>query len=237
MQTFYVYLHKRETDNTIFYVGKGKGRRAWSRSCRNRHWKIISAKHGVLVEIFKDSMSEVCALTLERIIIASIGIQNLANVTDGGGGISGYRHTHEAKEKISASGRGRPQHPNSLKALIQRRGCKLTDDHKAKLSLAKAGIPRGPQSEETRRKISSSHIGIRPSAETLEKMSKSKIGKAVGKNSPSYDMTERRFFHQDHGEFVGTRGELILAHKLASGCISELISGKRQSVKGWRITK
>lgn len=237
MKNFYVYLHRRETDNSIFYVGKGKDRRAWSRSCRNQHWKNVAAKHGVSVEIYQSGMSEACALTLERIAIASLGISKLANVTFGGGGTSGYRHTDETRAKIAESGRGRPFHPNSAIGLRARRGCKLTAGHKAKLSLAKAGVTRGPRSEETRKKISASHIGIKPSAETLAKMSQSKIGKAVGKNGPTYDHTERRFCHQDHGEFAGTRGELIAAYQLADGCISQLISGKRQSVKGWRIIK
>jgi len=237
MKKFYVYLHRRETDNSIFYVGKGKDRRAWSRSHRNRHWKNVAEKHGVSVEIYKSKMSEACALTLERIAIFSYGINNLANVTYGGGGTSGYRHTDETKARIAESGRGRPFHPNSAIGLRARRGCKFTAEHKAKLSLAKAGVPRGPRSDETRRKISKSHLGLKPSAETLEKMSQSKIGKAVGKNGPTYDHTERIFHHPDHGEFVGTRGDLIATYHLGDGCMSELIRGKRQSVKGWRIIK
>lgn len=88
-QGFYVYLHRRATDGSVFYVGKGKDQRAWGRAHRNRHWNYISKKHGVVVDILRDDMSEVCAFTLEKVIISILGRENLANATSGGEGVSG----------------------------------------------------------------------------------------------------------------------------------------------------
>lgn len=56
---FYVYIHRRATDGSAFYVGKGRGKRAWRwGESRNPHWRNIASKNGVYVEIYKDNMSE-----------------------------------------------------------------------------------------------------------------------------------------------------------------------------------
>ena len=36
---FYVYIHKRQSDGIVFYVGKGRGKRAYYFHERNDHWK------------------------------------------------------------------------------------------------------------------------------------------------------------------------------------------------------
>lgn len=90
----YVYLHIRKSDGLVFYVGNGSGGRAWLKSGNQRslHWKRVAKKHGVTVELYSIGMSEQCALTLEKIIIAKyrhLG-HPLVNQTDGGEGISGF---------------------------------------------------------------------------------------------------------------------------------------------------
>lgn len=235
MQKFYVYIHRRASDGSVFYVGKGNRYRAWSRHSRNKKWKACVEEHGFLVEICKSGMHEDCALTLERILISIFGMDSLVNAVLGGGGISGYKHTAEAKAKISAAGMGRPFHQNSRIGLMARRGCKLTVEHKQKLSAAKRGRPGPKKSDETRMKISASHMGIRPSQEAIEKMRAAKIGKCVGKQSPTYDHTLRQFHHADHGGFFGTRAELMEKYGLHASCMSHLLNGKRETVKGWRL--
>lgn len=83
---FYVYLHRRKSDGSVFYVGKGSGRRAWVFEKRNSYWARVFNKHGCEVDIFKDNMPEVCAFTLEKIMIAQYGIDSLCNITSGGDG-------------------------------------------------------------------------------------------------------------------------------------------------------
>lgn len=44
---YYVYIHRKATDNEIFYVGKGKNSRCTTIKGRSKHWKNISNKHGI----------------------------------------------------------------------------------------------------------------------------------------------------------------------------------------------
>ena len=87
---FYVYIHRRKTDGSIFYVGKGSGKRALDRHNRSDWWKSIAARHGFDVEFALKGSPQECCFTYEKILIAAIGRDNLCNMTDGGeGGIDG----------------------------------------------------------------------------------------------------------------------------------------------------
>lgn len=108
-QNFYVYVHRRASDNRVFYVGKGNKRRGWRRSGRNKLWHTIANKHGVVCEIVKDNLDEDLSFDLERELISFYGRLDLrtgclANFTDGGEGKSGGVLSKEsiAKQKESA---------------------------------------------------------------------------------------------------------------------------------------
>lgn len=234
----YVYLHRRNSDLSVFYVGKGKDRRAWGTTGRNKWWKSVAAKHGFHVQIIKDGLEENEALSLEiKMIVEMRKITTLVNLVDGGGGITGWKHSDEAKAKISAFNKGKKISDKALEALVKFNiGRKCTDESRLKMSLAKKGIPRPPLSPETRKKISLSHMGMRPSQESIRKMSASKVGKKVGKLSASYDHAIRLFTHPVFGVFEGTQGELILKYNLGSSCVSSVIHGKQKSVKGWKLS-
>lgn len=136
---FYVYIHRRLSDGLVMHVGKGNRRRAWSRSGRNKYWRNTSVKHGVLVEILKDGLSEQCALTIEKIAIfhyKSLG-HPLTNLTYGGGGTTGWRHADEARVIISNHSKAQVRTKKQLAALRLNDGKPIRDFHKAKLSAAK----------------------------------------------------------------------------------------------------
>jgi len=99
---FYVYHHKRGDDGRVFYVGKGKGNRAFSSLHRNRWWKFIVAKHGFCAELIATGMSEQEAFAFERAEISRIGRDNLCNNSDGGEGPAGAKHSEEACAQKSA---------------------------------------------------------------------------------------------------------------------------------------
>lgn len=103
---FYVYIHKckhGEKAGHIFYVGKGKGNRSLSMHSRNPKWASFALKYGREIIHVQEGMSEGDAFLLEMWLIAKLRHEgvNLSNLTDGGDGVSGYRHTDETKGKLS----------------------------------------------------------------------------------------------------------------------------------------
>lgn len=235
MKVHYVYIHRRKTDGAPFYVGKGKGRRAWQKYGRNRYWNHVEQKHGFEVQIVKDNLPEPCALSLERIIVSTIK-EPLANMTEGGGGTTGWKHSEETKARIGAHWKGRKLNERQMEALRQSNAKRvMTDEWRKRLSEASKRRKRTAQSPETRAKIAASHIGLRPSAETLKKMSLAKKGKNCGRESPSYDHTVRNWKNDDGREFSGTRADFINKFQLANGCVSAVINKRQKSVKGWRL--
>ena len=85
-----VYLHKRKSDNKVFYVGMGFKKRASDFSSRNKFWHNYVKKYGKpLVEIYKDNLTreEACKIEIKLIkkygrIISGKG--HLVNLSTGG---------------------------------------------------------------------------------------------------------------------------------------------------------
>lgn len=103
---FYVYLHLTEDTNEVFYVGKGKGPRAYKLSGRNKFWHNVVNKHGFTVKIVEENLTEEQSILLEKKLINEYGRRNLGtgklvNLTDGGDGISGKIYTDAERYTVS----------------------------------------------------------------------------------------------------------------------------------------
>jgi hypothetical protein len=105
---YYTYFHTRNDTGGVFYIGKGKAWRA-NMTNRNKMWKAIAEKHGFSVHIASNWKTEKEAFDHEIFLIdcfRSMGCK-LANMTDGGDGWSGGRHTEEHKQRIREKMMGR----------------------------------------------------------------------------------------------------------------------------------
>ena len=101
-----VYLHRKETDNSIFYVGMGNPDRASATHSRNKWWNHTYEKYGLIVDVVADNLSIEDAYELEVFLISELGrkdkgLGNLVNLDDGGEGATGHIPTKEAREKLS----------------------------------------------------------------------------------------------------------------------------------------
>jgi predicted regulator of amino acid metabolism with ACT domain len=124
---FYVYLHKRPIDGSVFYVGKGCGNRAYVSRERNKHWKHVVEKYnGFDVEIVKENLTEQDAFNLEKELILHYGLANLTNQTLGGVSTTGFKHSAETKEILRQSWVTRLENDPELRTTLQKR---LTDVH------------------------------------------------------------------------------------------------------------
>lgn len=98
-----VYQHIRLDTNTIFYIGMSKNiKRPYSKIYRNKHWHNVVNKAGYTVEIIFNNLTWEEALQKECELIKEYGrLDNktgiLVNMTDGGDGVNGYKHTEEWK--------------------------------------------------------------------------------------------------------------------------------------------
>ena len=90
---FYNYSHTKP-DGNVFYIGKGKGKRAWFLYNRNTHWQRTVNKHGLpQIKILANWEKEEKAMVFEKFLIASaryFGFK-LTNKTNGGDGTSGLK--------------------------------------------------------------------------------------------------------------------------------------------------
>ena len=84
---FYTYVHIRNDNNKVFYVGKGRGWRVKeSNNHRSLWWNRIAKKHGYRSEILFLHADEQSALEAEKFFIKRFKEQGheLVNHTDGG---------------------------------------------------------------------------------------------------------------------------------------------------------
>lgn len=130
---FYVYGYYEKGVVDPFYIGKGQDNRAYEhlefakRGCTTPFYKKLSAlSYKADVVILEDNLTENEALSLEIQYIAYFGRQDLGtgcllNLTDGGEGPTGYRHTAATKALLSRQRIGKSHHSTEWKEELSKR--------------------------------------------------------------------------------------------------------------------
>lgn len=169
--TFYVYLHRRKTDNKVFYVGKGKGKRAYSKHGRSDWWKRTVEKHGFVVEVVFSALSEEDAFQCEKDTILEFRYFDhpLVNLTDGGEGMSGHKPSAETIAKRAESLRGKKRTPEQCKRISESiTGRKLSSSVVEGMVRRRTGVKRPPDSI---RKTAEANRGKKRTLEQRKRMS------------------------------------------------------------------
>lgn len=174
----YVYKHIRLDKDEVFYIGIGdnniKYERAYSKYGRNFYWNNIINATDFKVEIIIDNLTWEEACGKEREFIKfygrkDLGLGTLSNMTDGGDGALGYKHTKEGLEKLSKSHQGVPRSEETK--------IKISKSHKGKPSPKRGTV----LSQEWKDNISKAQTGKSPSQETKNRISESMKASLKGK--------------------------------------------------------
>lgn len=205
---FYVYIHRRISDNKIFYVGKGCGERAWMKSNRSEWWKSVEKKHGRRVEIIFDNLLEKDAFQIEIDTILEFQYfgHPLTNLTRGGDGPAGLVFTDEHRAKISYAQKTSPKVKEARnKTADRKRGVKLPPEVGRKISARLSGVPKSKEHTEAAR--------------------------AAKRCKTIYS-----FCHKDGREFTGTRYEFEVYSKLHRRQVSSLFGNRpNKFIFGWYL--
>lgn len=193
---FYIYEHWRPDTGACFYVGKGHGGRAY-KFRRNIYYNHIAQKLAraglkIDVRILQSGLDEASALALEveRIAYWRSRGTKLANITSGGEGVSGLKHSEETRAKIRAKVKVYDlAHPGERRIKQSRamKGREMPDATRAALHRSNTGSKRSPEqreriSESMRGRVMSDSFrimrrsmmtGTKASDETREKMRES----------------------------------------------------------------
>jgi predicted transcriptional regulator len=129
---YYVYAYLR-TDGIPYYIGKGRGIRAW----KKHSYETQPPTDLKLIVIVERNLTELGALAIERRLIKWYGRRNnntgiLENKTDGGSGSTQIMFTTEIRKKFSQAKIGN----------MHSRGYKHTDNHNTKFGLSNKGKVR-----------------------------------------------------------------------------------------------
>lgn len=210
--TFVTYVHFR-ADGAPFYVGKGSPKRArhLAPKLRNKHHGSIVAKDGaenIKVAVYPCS-SEKAAFSLERVLVAAYRREGavLVNLTAGGDGPAGMKHSEETRRQLAALATGKKKSAGTLAKLsASLKGHLVSEETRALLSLRRKGAVFGP---EARANMSAAHKGKPPTPAALRVLAEYR-GKAWPKGSRHTEETRRKMSESGRGRTNA------LGHRLSS---------------------
>lgn len=213
---FYTYAYLRE-DKTPYYIGKGKGYRAYYKY--KNEIRLPKDKSKIL--ILKKNLTEEEAFDHEIYMIAVFGRKDLGtgilrNRTDGGDGVSGLIHSQETKDKIRKSNKGKKNGMSGscrFKESNPMWGKKHTENTKK------------IQSEKRKKwfETNKSYLKGKPCPERTKQILSEKNSKEYILISPNNEVLK-----------IKNLTKFARENNLSINCLVQVVSGRNKSHKGWK---
>ena len=183
---YYTYAYLRE-DKTPYYIGKGKGNRAFL----TKRVGAKPPKDKSRIIYLKQNLTEEEAFKHEVYMIFVLGRKDLGtgilhNMTNGGEGLSGAIRSDETRRKMSEAGKNRSEETKK----------KMSESGKVKIF-----------SKEHRIKLSEANKGKTHSEKSKQKMKEALKGRpAHNKGKPTSEETKRKMSEAQKGKPAHSKG-------------------------------
>jgi len=234
---YLVYEHYRADTGEIFYVGKGKGNRAFKKHPRSKHWQRIVAKHGLKVRIVADFEKEIDTFCMEIHLISFHGRLKtkdglLINLTRGGEGCAGHSNSSKGKKRGPRSkeyndrmrGSGNPRYDHTVYHWINIDGREF---HGTSYEFNKNFNTKNARGVAT---------GINNYTEDgwslYGQTALTRQERFTGENNLNYDATIYHWIHEDGTEEFRTVRNMEIIYGISLHCVK---NGDRGGRLGWHI--
>ncbi len=230
MNRFYVYTHSKLNTNEVFYIGKGSGNRAWSKSGRNNYWHNITNKYNYKVKILIKNLSEDEALLYERLgqmdLKPKANIKKCGSKGGNGGANKGLKWSEKAKKKHSLAMKNRdftPWNKGTKKLIKSNSGSFTSKNTKGE----KNPFYGKKHSQETKEKIS--NLNKKRKGEKVTK-------KALENLRKGFLKTSKPFICLETNEKFYSLSKAAVKLKISKAGISLVLNNKRKKCKGYTFT-
>lgn len=214
-----VYIHKRNIDGMVFYVGISTNLdRPYQNKRRGKFWMDYTKKYDYTVDIIKTDLSWDDACIMEQYLIKKYGRRDLGegtlvNMTDGGDGTVGYKDT--------------PQRVEEKRQWMLIHNPMDNPESRKLVSLSKLGKPRPDLGEinKTKEHIEKAHIGYMKFLETPdgEQYKKNMSELYTGDNNPMKKPAARIKNSESNKKFQQSLTKEERQNRMDNGCHKRVV--------------